>query len=74
MAYHAIRKGDWKLLRNTPFESPILVNLGDDPGEKTAIEGEAKIRRELEAELREHIRKAGFVPWQGRVPDPKKVE
>ena len=74
MAYHAIRKGGWKLLRNTPFESPILVNLGDDPGEKAAIEGKGEIRRDLEAKLREHIRKSGFVPWQGRNPDPEKVE
>ncbi len=74
LAYHAIRKGRWKLLRNTPFEPMRLFDLEADPGERSPVEGRGEIRRGLEAELRGHVRRAGFVPWQGRDPDPERVE
>jgi arylsulfatase A-like enzyme len=73
-AYYAARKGDWKLLQNTANERPFLVNLAKDPGETEAVGAQAKVRRGLESALQEHIRKAGFVPWQGRDPDLEKVE
>jgi arylsulfatase A-like enzyme len=33
-AIYAIRKGDWKLLQNTPYEPYELYNLKDDPQEQ----------------------------------------
>jgi arylsulfatase A-like enzyme len=36
-AYYAIRKGDWKLLQNSPFEPMRLFNLRDDPEENFLI-------------------------------------
>ena len=34
-AYYAIRKGQWKLLQNTPFEPMMLFDLKADPDEQT---------------------------------------
>jgi hypothetical protein len=48
--------------------------LAEDSGETSPIDGNNKVRRTLEQVLREHVRSAGFVPWQGRIPDPEKVE
>ena len=42
--------------------------------ESNPVEGSPKIKRELENYLREHVRKAGFIPWQGRIPDLEKVD
>ncbi len=69
-AYYAARNGSMKLLQNTPYERPILVDLDADPGEGTPLEDAAQ-RRQLEGALSEHLRASGFVPWQGRSPDPE---
>jgi len=37
-AYYAVRKGDWKLLQNTPFEPMQLYNLKDDPMEQHPLD------------------------------------
>ena len=71
--YYAVRQGPWKLLQNNSREPFQLFNLEEDPGETTPVDNN-KVRRELEQVLREHVRNAGFVPWQGRVPDLEKVE
>jgi len=34
---HAVRKGDWKLVKATKEMSPMLVNLATDPGEQTDL-------------------------------------
>ena len=72
--YYAVRQGPWKLLQNTSTEPFQLYNLELDPGETSPVADNIKVRRDLEQILREHVRNAGFVPWQGRVPDLEKVE
>ena len=72
--YYAVRRGKWKLIQNTAFEPFKLFDLKSDPGEKNPIEKGGKERRELEFLLREHVRRAGFIPWQGRVPDPEMIK
>jgi len=64
-AYYAIRKGNWKLLQNNPFERYQLFNLADDPLEMTDVSKEhPKIFNELTRLLRQHIQRAARVPWQ----------
>ncbi|MFN0168308.1 MAG: sulfatase, partial [Bryobacteraceae bacterium] len=63
--YYALRRGDWKLLQNTPFEPYQLFNLKDDPLEQSdRSQQEPKVYRELSAALTRHIQQAGAVPWQ----------
>ena len=63
-AYYAVRYGDWKLLQNTPFEPLRLYNLADDPQEKRPLSNEHKMHKQLFGALRNHIIRAGSVPWQ----------
>ena len=72
--YYAVRRGPWKLLQNTSVEPFELYNLENDPEESAPIGKSVKERRELESLLREHVRRAGFIPWQGRVPDQELVK
>ena len=61
----AIRRGDWKLLQNSPFAPMELYNLLTDPQEQhNMIDQENDVYQELERALREHIRLSGQVPWQ----------
>ncbi|WP_128548622.1 sulfatase family protein [Larkinella soli] len=63
--YYALRKGDWKLMQNTPFEPYALYHLADDPHEDRNVRAaNGPVIRELIPLLREHVRKAGAVPWQ----------
>jgi len=63
-AYYAVRKGNWKLLQNSPFEPYQLYNLKDDPGEQHPLPKDHPKYKELFNELKNHIIKAGAVPWQ----------
>ncbi len=63
-AYYAARYGNWKLLQNSPFEPLRLYNLDDDPQEKRPLDSRHKAYRQLFAALRDHIIRAGAVPWQ----------
>jgi arylsulfatase A-like enzyme len=61
----AVRKGDWKLLQNFPFNARELYNLKEDPLEQNnLILKEDKKFREMEALMRAHIQRSGSVPWQ----------
>lgn len=61
----AVRRGDWKLLQNSPFGPQELYNLKTDPQEKeNLLAQEPKRVQELSAALRVHIQRAGAVPWQ----------
>lgn len=63
-AYYAARLGKWKLLQNTPFEPMRLYDLGADPQEEHPLDKEGKVYGQLFAALRDHIIRAGAVPWQ----------
>lgn len=70
LAYHAARIGEWKLLRNTPFEPYQMFNLASDPGETNPIPREKAPRKynELFDALMTHINGAGRYPWQRENP------
>jgi len=61
---HAVRRGDWKLVHNSPFEAVQLFNLSEDPLETTDRSTlNRAVFNELSAALQAHIRRAGAVPW-----------
>lgn len=64
--YHAVRIGDWKLLRNTGFEPYRMFNLSNDPGELNPIPREKAPKKynELFHALMGHVYRAGRIPWQ----------
>ena len=65
MTIQAIRRGDWKLLQNSPFAPLELYNLQRDPTEQVNLaEKERKVFRELSRALRVQIQRGGAVPWQ----------
>lgn len=64
--YYAIRRGDWKLLQNGPYEPLRLYNLRVDPTEATPLESDAPKYGELLKALREHTLQSGSIPWQRR--------
>lgn len=63
-AYYAARRGDWKLLQNTPFEPMDLYNLADDPTEERALGDRSKEFGDLFNALSDHVNTAGAAPWQ----------
>tara|TARA_B100000575_G_scaffold40837_1_gene28408 strand:+ start:8977 stop:10320 length:1344 start_codon:yes stop_codon:yes gene_type:complete len=61
----AIRKGNWKLLQNSPFDSLELYNLDLDPKEKNnLINSEREVYSELNKLLMNQIQDGGSIPWQ----------
>lgn len=61
----AMRRGNWKLLKNSPMEPWELYDLAADPMETTDLaKKNAKVYRELAAAMREQIQRGGAVPWQ----------
>ena len=61
----AVRRGDWKLLQNSPFGPLELYNLAEDPLEEQDLStSNRKVFNELAAELRREIQRYGTVPWQ----------
>jgi arylsulfatase A-like enzyme len=64
-AYYALRKGDWKLLQNSPYQPMELYNLKEDPLEKKDLmKTEPGMVKELNQLLMKHIQEAGKTPWQ----------
>ncbi len=68
--YHAVRIGDWKLLRNTPFEPYQMFRKEQHEGEKKYIPIEIEQQRivKLIEALLAHINKVGQIPWQREHP------
>lgn len=63
--YHAIIRGEWKLLQNSPYAPLELYHLATDPAERTnVIAQNPKVARTLQAALSAHIQRGGAVPWQ----------
>jgi arylsulfatase A-like enzyme len=63
--YHALRKGDWKLLQNSPYQPMELYNLKIDPKEENdLIKSEPEIYKEMNSILMQHIQEGGKTPWQ----------
>ena len=62
--YYAVRRGDWKLVQNSPFEPLQLFNLKGDPEEKIPLGERHKEYRRLFAALQNHVNESGTVPWQ----------
>lgn len=65
-AYYAIRKGNTKLLQNSPFETMKMVDLQLDPREESPTHPTGPLANRLNQALTEHIRKSGSTPWQTR--------
>jgi len=63
-AYYAIRRGQWKLLQNSPYEAMQLFDLDSDPMEQSPVTTQPKIYGELSDALRVHINASGQIPWQ----------
>ncbi|WP_394793433.1 sulfatase [Armatimonas sp.] len=67
----ALRRGDWKLLQDSPFAPQELYNLKTDPLETTNLALQNKVVfQELAAGLRQQIQQGATVPWQ-RLEPPK---
>ena len=65
LTINAIRRGDWKLLQNSPFAPQELYNLQDDPLEENDLATKnRKVFNELAAALRVQVQRGGAVPWQ----------
>jgi arylsulfatase A-like enzyme len=72
LAYYAVRRGDWKLLQNTPFSPLELFNVRADPLEKSNVaEEHPKVVTELAQALQKSIIKAGQEPWSRGLKDAR---
>ena len=63
----AMRRGNWKLVKNTPMTPWELFDLAKDPGETIDLsKGNRRKFRELAGAMRVHIQRGGAIPWQKR--------
>jgi arylsulfatase A-like enzyme len=66
----AMRRGNWKLVKNSPMSPWEMYDLAVDPLESTdLVKKEAAKYRELATAMRRHIQRGGAVPWQKRPED-----
>lgn len=65
--YHAVRRGDWKLLHNGAFSPPELYDLAHDPAERDDLvrTGHPEALSLLRA-MQRHVGEAGAIPWRKR--------
>lgn len=65
LTIQTVQLNNWKLLQNSPFESPELYNLKEDPYETTnLIESEPEQYKLLNGLMMKQLQSAGKVPWQ----------
>ncbi len=65
MTIHAVRSGDWKLLKNLPVGPFELYNLKADPREQHNLAAKRRgLYNKLAVKLRAQIQRGGAVPWQ----------
>lgn len=65
LTINAIRRGDWKLLQNSPFAPLELYNLKVDPREENDLaKKNSRMFNELSRALRLQIQRGGAIPWQ----------
>jgi arylsulfatase A-like enzyme len=61
----AFRRGDWKLLQDSPFAPLELYDLKSDPQETTDLaRKQRQVFNQLSAGLRKQIQRGGQTPWQ----------
>lgn len=61
----AMKRGSWKLVKNSPMGPWELFHLEKDPLETTDLSGkEAAVYRDLATAMRAHIQRGGSIPWQ----------
>jgi arylsulfatase A-like enzyme len=66
----ALRRGDWKLVHNTPFSPLELYDLKDDPREEHDLAAaRPRVRNELARRLQYHVQLGGSVPWEPPAKD-----
>jgi arylsulfatase A-like enzyme len=65
LAYHALIRGEWKLVQNSPYAPLELYNLRLDPRETTdVIATNREVARRLQLAMGRHIQRGGAFPWQ----------
>jgi len=66
LAYYAARKGNYKILQNSPWEPVQFFDLLTDSVEQKPLSNRdfPNIYRQLFQSQKEHIRSTGAVPWQ----------
>lgn len=65
MPIYGLRKGKWKLVKNSPHQPMELFNLENDKEEKHNVIAEhPEVYKELNQSLMKHIQQGGRVPWQ----------
>ncbi len=64
LAYYAVRKGDYKLVQNTPYEPFQFFNIKEDLAEKEVLPDNCGPCRTMKKELEHHINRSGAIPWK----------
>ena len=68
-AYHALIRGDWKILQNKPTQPFELYYLKDDPQEKNDLaKAKPEILAELTSAINRQIQRGEVTPWQPPTP------